>query len=105
MVARTSERAARAPSAPSQLMPVDWRAWLAYATNPIGTTTDSAIVIVSMKMGVWSSAVSGVVVRARGRGGGGERRSCLYRPFWRWGTWLNRRLVAVAQFQSEPSGG
>ena len=37
--------------------------------------------LVSMKMGVWSSAVSGVVVRARGRGGGGERRSCLYRPF------------------------
>ena len=27
---------------------------------------------VSMKIGVWSSAVSGVVVRARGRGGGGE---------------------------------
>jgi len=34
--------------------------------------------VVSMKEGVWSSAV-GAVIRVRGQSGGGERCSCLYR--------------------------
>jgi CheY-like chemotaxis protein len=58
-------------------------------------------VIVSMKEGGWSSAVRCGGFRGRGRVGGGERRSSLYRPFGL-GTVRNGRFAPVAQFLSPP---
>ena len=58
---------------------------------------------VSMNEGSVSSAV-GVVIRARVRSDGGERRSCLYRPVAR-GLCEMGGLVPAAHFQREPSGG
>src|SRR5215204_3445278 len=43
--------------------------------------TASLLLFVSMKEGLGSSVVRAAVVRARGRCGGGELRSSLYRPF------------------------
>jgi hypothetical protein len=60
--------------------------------------------IVSMKVGVWSSRGFALAVRVRGRGGGGERRSSLYRPFGV-GDRAEWELAPVAHFQREPSGG
>jgi hypothetical protein len=50
------------------------------------------LLVVSMKEGAWSSAVRAPAVRARGRCGGVERRSSLYRPVVV-GTVLNGRLL------------
>jgi hypothetical protein len=77
---------------------------LQLAQRSSGAAGVESLLLVSMKEGCSSSADRVRVVRVRGRCGGGERRSCLYRPSGV-GIRLNGRLVPAAHFQREPSGG
>jgi hypothetical protein len=69
----------------------------------ISTPDRGLLLVVSMKEDGLSTGFV-VAVMARGRVGGGERRSCLYR---RIGVGIRRngRLVAAAHFRGEPSCG